>query len=309
MQKDSSDKSSAKDKAEAEGSDSQRGGTHKGKTIEAAAQPKAEKKLQKAEDAAVVTTTRSSKQLPKQRRSAPTTKHEQAGGADKASLALAKPAAKRSLPEHKTEAPGGSKKAKTSQPEHEADQAAGVAHKEDKAAKSAKPAAKGSKSTDSWSSGEDKQPDAEVQPPQEPANAKSTRERPAGHQDVPARKTGEDPARTLLCALSRYCGLQQWESPYVASHAEAPQQLPAGGKQPTKRGSSGSSQDKAAGEAAAKGKAPAPVEEDAPVPDDPGASASSDFQKLQVISCFIVSCLRMHPVGYYLSKVMSTLPA
>ena len=79
--------------------------------------------------------------------------------------------------------------------------------------------------------------------------------------------------------------------------------------QGTKRGSSGSSQDKAAGEAAAKGKAPAPVEEDAPVPDDPGASASSDFQKLQVISCFIVSCLRMHPVGYYLSKVMSTLPA
>ena len=193
VQKEGSDKSSAKDKAEAEASDSQRGGKDKGKATETAAQLKAEKELRKAEDAAVVTTNRSSKQLPKQRRSAPTTKHEQAGDADKASLAPANPAGKRSLPEHKTEAPGGNKKAKTSQPEQTAEEAAQVAHKEGKAAKSAKPAGKGTKSTGSWSSGEDMQPNAEAHPPEEAANPKKTRERPA-HQEAPARKTGKESA-------------------------------------------------------------------------------------------------------------------
>ena len=72
--------------------------------------------------------------------------------------------------------------------------------------------------------------------------------------------------------------------------AEAPRQLPAEAKQTAKRGSSGSSEDKAAGEAVAKGKAPAPVEEDAVLADDPGASASSDFQKLQVRSWLLVAC-------------------
>ncbi len=196
LQKDSSDKSSAKDRAEAEAKDSQEDGKHTGKATNVAAQSKAEKKLQKAEDAAVVTTTRTSKQLPKQRRSAPTTKHEQAGDADKARLAPAKPAGKRSLPEDRTEAPGGSKKAKTSQHEQTAGEAAQVAPTEGKAAKGAKPAGKGSKSTASWSSGEDMHPDAEAHPPHEPANAKATRERPA-KQDVPARKPGEEPARDL----------------------------------------------------------------------------------------------------------------
>ncbi len=69
----------------------------------------------------------------------------------------------------------------------------------------------------------------------------------------------------------------------MACHAEAPPQLPAKGQEPMKGGSSGSSEDKAAGEAAAKGKVPAPVEQDAVLADDSGASASSDFQKLQVI--------------------------
>ena len=189
VQNDSSDKSSATDRAHADDAGhSQRDGKQKGEATETAPRSKAERRVQKAEDAPVVTTTRSSKQLPKQRRSAPTSKHEQAGNAHRVSLAPAKPAGKRSLAEQKTEDPGGTKKAKTSQPEQKAEEAAQVTHKEGQAAKSAKPAAKGFKSMASWSSGEDVHPDAEAQPPQE-ANARSTRMRPT-HQDMPAGKTG-----------------------------------------------------------------------------------------------------------------------
>lgn len=198
VQKEKSDKSSAEDRAEAEASDSQRDGKEKGETAKAAVRSKAEKKLQQAEEAAVVTTTRSSKQLPKQRRSAPTSRHEQAGDANDASLAPVKPAGKRSLAVHKEEdLPGGSKKAKTSQPKQKLDEAAQVAHREDKAANSNEPAGKGSKSTASWSSGEDMHPDAEAHPPQKPANAKSTCTRPE-QKDAPADRTGDWPAQTPL---------------------------------------------------------------------------------------------------------------
>ena len=209
VQKDKSDKSSAEDRAEAEASDSQRDGRQNKETAKAAVRSKAEKKLQQAKEAAVVTTTRSSKQLPKQRRSAPTSRHEQAGNADKASLAPGKPAGKRSLPVHMEEdLLGGSKRAKTSQPKQELDQVAQVAHRNEQASRSDRGAGKGSKSIASWSSGEDMHTNAEAHHPQKPANAKSTRMQPEP-KDAPADKTGDWPAQTHLVAAVRLAMLQQ----------------------------------------------------------------------------------------------------
>ena len=199
VQNNKSDNSSAKDRASAEAGDSQRDGKQKGEGTETAPGSKAEGKLQKARDAPVVTTTRRSRHLPKQRRSAPVSKHEHSGNADNASMAPTKPAGKRSLAEQKTRDPGGSKKAKTSQPEQRSDEDAQVTDQEGKAAKGTKPTKKGSVNTASWSSGEDAHPNAEAHPPQE-ANTRSTRMRPT-HQETPAGKTGGRTAQTSLwCA-------------------------------------------------------------------------------------------------------------
>ena len=61
----------------------------------------------------------------------------------------------------------------------------------------------------------------------------------------------------------------------------------------------GSSDAKAAKEAAAKGKAPAPVEQDAGLADDPSASASSDLQKLQAGIWILVSCVYVCFLEFY----------
>ena len=194
LREEGSDKSGAEEKAKAERSDSQRGGSKSNegassKSAKGAAKAEASQDVQEPDPAPEVAA-KSHKGAPKTklRKSAPSTQQEHAAVSSKANPRQTKSLGKRALPEHeRQEAPVLKKKAKASEPKGGA---AHAADRKEKAAKSGKPVGKGSGGTDSWNTGEDTHAATEAAP--EPATAKSSRHRSAAQQEEPVNKKGDE---------------------------------------------------------------------------------------------------------------------
>lgn len=202
VHKEVSEKTSAKDKAAAQASDSQKvsGQDTPSEVAENAATAQAGKDSQKPGSLTdVPAKVEKEPSKARQRKSAPNTKQGKAEKATKRSSAPAKPASKRSLPELEREGPQEDKKrAKTSGGKGPSATKAAVGKEKD--AKSSKAAQKSHGGTDSWSSGEDLPPAAEPQAAPEPASAKSTRTRSAAQQAEPAETPGAGAFHISTCS-------------------------------------------------------------------------------------------------------------